>query len=129
MAKIKPLLNKYNWEGISFPSENDWKNFEKNNQTIVLNVLYAKKEKIYLAYVSKHRMKKDEEGWNYLAVKKLSALLRGITSKHHGDFYYLNCLHSFATENKRESHQKVSENIDFCNVVMPSEDTGILEFS
>ena len=40
----------------------------------------------------------------------LSALLRGITSKHHGDFYCLNyvhgdfyclnCVHSFATEKK-----------------------------
>ena len=27
---------------------------EKNNLTIALNVLYAKKEKIYPAYVSKH---------------------------------------------------------------------------
>ena len=40
------------------------------------------------------------EGWHSLAVKKLTALLRGITSKHRGDFYCLNCLHSFATENK-----------------------------
>ena len=47
------------------------------------------------------------EGWHYFAVKKLSALLRGIMSKHHGDFYCLNCLHSFATENKRECHKKV----------------------
>ena len=43
---------------------------------------------------------KSEGRWHYLAVKKLSALLRGITSKHHGDFYCLNCLHSFATEKK-----------------------------
>ena len=28
--------------------------FEKNNQKIALNVLYARKEKIYPAYVSKH---------------------------------------------------------------------------
>ena len=28
---------------------------EKNNVTIALNVLYAKKEKIYPAYVSKHK--------------------------------------------------------------------------
>ena len=44
------------------------------------------------------------EGWYYFIVKKVSALLRQITSKHHGDFYCLNCLHSFATENKHESH-------------------------
>ena len=69
------------------------------------------------------------EEWHYLAVKKLSALLRGITSKHHSDFYCLNCLHSFATEKKLELHKKVCENKDFCNILMPSEDTKILEFS
>ena len=58
--------------------------------------------------------------WHYLKAKKLSALLRGITSKHHGDFYCLNCLHSFATERKLESNKKVCENKDFCNVIMPS---------
>ena len=57
---------------------------------------------------------------HYLAVKKLSALLRGITSKHHGHF-------SFTTEKKIESHKKGYEDKDFCNVTMPSEDTKILE--
>ena len=52
---------------------------------------------------------KSEGRWHYLAVKKLSALLRGITSKHHGDFYCLNCLHSFATEKKLELHKKILE--------------------
>ena len=32
--------------------------------------------------------------------KTLSTLLRGITSKRHGDFYCLNCLHSFRIEKK-----------------------------
>ena len=32
-------------------------------------------------------------------------------------------------KNKLESHKKVCENKDFCNVVMPSEDTKILEFN
>ena len=61
--------------------------------------------------------------------KKPSALLRGITSKKNGYFYCLNCLHSFRTKNKLESHKKVSENKDFCNFIMPSEDTKILEFN
>ena len=40
---------------MDFPSEkDDWKKFEKNNVTIVLNVLYVKKEKIHPAYVSKY---------------------------------------------------------------------------
>ena len=53
------------------------------------------------------------EGWDYLAVKKLSALSRGIMSKNHGDFYCLNSLHVFATENKHESCKQVRENKDF----------------
>ena len=32
--------------------------------------------------------------------KTISTLLRGITAKRHGDFYCLNCLHSFRTEKK-----------------------------
>ena len=59
----------------------------------------------------------DGEEWHYLAVKKLSALLRRVTSKHNSDFYCLNPLHSFATKKKLESHKKVCKNKDFCNVV------------
>ena len=37
ITNIKPLTNKYKWEGINFPSEkNDWKKFEENNVTIVM---------------------------------------------------------------------------------------------
>ena len=44
ITKIKIFINKYNQEGIIFPSEKDhWKNYGKNNVTIALNVLYAKK--------------------------------------------------------------------------------------
>ena len=41
----------------------------------------------------------------YLTVRKLSALLHGITSKHESNFYCLNCLYSFRTENKVKSHE------------------------
>ena len=91
ITKIKPFINKYNWEGINFPSEKDnWKKFEKKNVTIALNVLYAEKEKIYPAFVSKHNSNCEKkvillmisrgEKWHYLAVKKPTALLRGIKS-------------------------------------------------
>ena len=60
---------------------------------------------------------KEKEGWHYLAVKKLSALLNRITSKHKGGFCCLNCLHSFRTENK--SHEKVCQNKDFSGIVIP----------
>ena len=33
------MKNKYNWEGINYPSrKDDWKKFERNNVTIALNV-------------------------------------------------------------------------------------------
>ena len=67
--------------------------------------------------------------WHYLSGKKLCALLRGIMYEHDGDFYCLTCLHSFRIKNKVESHKKVCENKDFCNIVMPSKDTKMLEFN
>ena len=54
MTKIKLFINKYKWKGINFLSEkSDWQKIAKNNVTIALNVLYAKKEKTYPAYVPK----------------------------------------------------------------------------
>ena len=35
----------------------------------------------------------------------------------------------FCNRKKLESHKKVCENKDFCNVIVPSEDTKILEFN
>ena len=62
-------------------------------------------------------------------MKKLSSLLRRITSKHHRNFYRLNCLHSFRTENKLISHEKVCKNKDFSGIVKPSEKDNVLEFN
>ena len=43
ITKIKPFINKYNWQGINFPSEkDDWKKIEKSNVKVALNILYAK---------------------------------------------------------------------------------------
>ena len=43
---------------MNYPSEkDDWKQFMKNNLTIAFDVLYAKKDKICPAYVSKHNSK------------------------------------------------------------------------
>ena len=92
------------------------------------------KEKIYPAYVSKHnsnrqkqliflRIPNKEKLWHYLAVKK-PPLSSGIFSEHYGDFYYLS---SFLQD--KESHKKVHENKDICNVSMPSEDSKLLEFN
>ena len=65
----------------------------------------------------------EKERCHYLAVKKLSTLIRGIASKYHGDFYCLNFLHSFRTENK------LCKNKDFWGIVIPSEEDKILELN
>ena len=50
-----------------------------------------------------HLMITNGEKWHYFAVKKFSALLRGITSNNNGDFYCINCLHSFRTEKAQKA--------------------------
>ena len=101
---------------------------------IVFNVLFVSYNtaKIRFAYKSKCNTKResqviflmitDGKKRHYLAVKSLSALLRGIASNHNGDFYCLNCFHSYRTENKLKKHEKVCINHDYFYVEMPSED-------
>ena len=62
----------------------------------------------------------DSKKWHYLTVKKLSALFCNITSKKNGDFYYLNCLHSFKTKNKLKEHENVCKNHNYCHREMPN---------
>ena len=97
--------------------------------------MYDKKIYIYSAFVSKHNSNREkevillvipnEQAWNYLTVKQLSVLLRDIKSKNNDGFYDLNCVHSFRTKNKLQSHKKVCQNKDFCNFAI----FVILEFN
>ena len=125
ISNIKPFINQYNWEGIDFPvGTKDWKKFERNNKTIALNILLIphNEKTINPAYKSKYNRKRENqvvllmiangEKWHYIALKSkltddglnrpirsLSRLFTGMTSNHDGDFYCLNCLHSFRTDN------------------------------
>ena len=128
---LKPFIDQYNWKGIEFPSHSkDWKKFEQNNKTIALNILFVpyNTKKIRLAYKSKYNHKRDNQvfllmitddgkKWHYLAVKSISALLRGITSNHNGDFYCLNCFHSYRTKETLKKHVKVCKDHYCCCVV------------
>ena len=71
----------------------------------------------------------DDKKCHYLFVKSLLALLRGIISKHVGDFYCLNCFHSYSTEKKLKKHEKVCNNHDYRYVEMPNEDNKILKYN
>ena len=63
--------------------------------------------------------------WHYLAIKNISRLL---TSKHNGDFYCLNFLHSYRTKSELKKHEKICKNHDFCYPKMPDDDDdNILE--
>ena len=86
---MKPFIDKCNQQGIKYSSVKDaWKKIEKNDLTIVHNILYAKKEKIYPTCLSKHNIKHEKQmillmiaisnraGFHYIAVEILSALLR-----------------------------------------------------
>ena len=70
----------------------------------------------------------DNEKCHCLVVKKLSALFKRITSRHHGDVYCLNCLHSFRTENKLKEHEHICKNRDYCYIEMPKEES-ILKYN
>ena len=77
------FINHQNWEEINFPShKKHWKNFESNNKSITLNILYVphNTEKIRNAYKSKHNLNRENQAillmitvgkkWHYLAVKE-----------------------------------------------------------
>ena len=65
--------------------------------------------------------------WHHLAAKSVSALFRGIKSKHIKVIYCLNCFHSFRIENKLRKHENVYKNCDFCYVEITKEDNKILK--
>ena len=44
----------------------------------------------------------DGKKWHYLVAKKLSALFKGVTSNHDGNFYCLNFLHLFRKKNLKK---------------------------
>ena len=72
-------------------------------------------------------MTTDGQKWRYLAVKSLSALLRGIKSNRNEEFYCLNCFDLHITEKKLKKHEKVCNDHDYCYVEMPDEENKILK--
>ena len=120
---------------MKYPSDKEnWKKFEQNNKEIALNILFLphNKKEIETADTSKYNYKRKKQvillmitdknnRWHYLAVKSLPALFRGTTSSHNGDFYCLNCFHSYRTLNKLKKHERVCNNYDYCRIDMPEE--------
>ena len=93
ISNIKPFIDQYKQKEIDIPSySKDWKRFEQNHKTIVLNILYVpyNTEEIRVACKSEYNFKRDNqlillmitdvEKGNYLPVKIFPALPKGKTS-------------------------------------------------
>ena len=112
----------------------EWPKFEKNNNTIALNVLYIPRntKTISVAYRSEYNNKRKKQvillminngkNFHYLTVTNLSALLQGNSSNHRGDIYCLNCFNSYTTENKLKEHEEICNKHDSCRMEMPEQD-------
>ena len=132
----------------------DWKKFERNNKTIAYNILFVphNEKTINLACKSKYSRKRENqivllrttngEQWHYIVLKivrrddgfnrpirSLSRLFREITANHHGEFYCLNCLHSFRTDNALKRDERLCGNNDYCHVEMPTKNTNKLFYN
>ena len=114
-SNIKPFINNFNWENISFPpQEQDHKTFEMNNKSIALNVLQVNEQKIshyYKSEFNKTREKQvilliltDEEQHHYVAVKNLNSLLK---DKNKCSEHF--CINCFKTKSRLEKHYQVED--------------------
>ena len=79
--------------------------------------------------ITDNEQEDKSDKWHYLAVKSIKRLFKGITSNHEGDFYCLNCLHSFQTDNALRKHERLSNNHDYCKPILPSEGKNILKYN
>ena len=64
ISSIKPFIDQYNWKEIRFPSQKeDWKKFELNNKSIVLNILFVSynTEEIRCACKSKYNSNRENQ--------------------------------------------------------------------
>ena len=93
----------------------DWPDWIKNKKATIDPI--NKNDNKCLQYavtvtLNNKEIKKDQKIINIiiLSIEKgfyyYSALLKGIASNDKGDFYCLNCIHSFITKNKLKWHKK-----------------------
>ena len=117
------------------------KKTERNNKTIVLNVLYIphNTKTTSVAYRSEYNNKRRKQvillmitngkKYHYLAVTNLSALLQGNSSNYERDFYCLNSFNSYTSKNKLKEHEEICNNHDSCRIEMPKWIDKILKYN
>ena len=59
----------------------------------------------------------------------LSALFRGITSNHNGDFYCLGCLRSYRTDNALKKHERSCNKHNYCKPIMPTKGKNTIKYN
>ena len=55
-------------------------------------------------------------------ITSIPNLLRGVSSTHQGNYYCLNCFHSYRTESTLKRHEEICINNKFTLIKMPTED-------
>ena len=98
-------------------------NRKRKNRVVLLMITDGKKRH-YIALKSEP----TDDGFNR-PIRSLSRLFRGVTSNHDGDFYCLNCLHSFRTDNALKKHERLCDINDYCRVEMPTQFNKTLKYN
>ena len=68
------------------------------------------------------------DNWHYIAVKNLSRLCRGVSSNSQNNHYCLNCSHAYRTKNSLIRNEKLCNDHNYCNPLMPKQGRNILKY-
>ena len=106
-------------------------NHKRDNQVNLLMITNSKDDLDYRIIKNNNKWYyvPVNNNWHYLAIKIIPGLLRGIISNYNGDFYCLNCSHSYTTKKKLKKHGRICRNHEFCYVKMPDENNKILKYN
>ena len=118
------------------------KNEESINLAYKSKYIRKRDNQVVLLMIANNEKNDENDQWYYIALKSvstddgfnqpiqsLSKLIRGIKSNSHGDFYCLNCLHSFQTDNALKKHERICENNNYCEVVISTKSNKILKYN
>ena len=141
ISKLKRFINNYDWSDINFPTDKrDWNRFEKQNFSVALNIFSAhesvkKFDNIRISKFNRTRPHKvvllmitDGEKRHFTSVRSETRLFRGVFSKHHNDYYCLNCTYSYRTENALKKQERLCLNNKDCLVKLPFKNQRILKY-
>ena len=117
ISKIKPFINITGKEEIIHQEKRTEKSLRKIIQQLLLMCYMLKNKYIsHLQFKTQCKMWKSNYSFDYFKQdgilfqisfsSKLFVILRGMMSRHDGDLYYFNCLHSFKRKNQLESHMR-----------------------